>query len=146
GVHAQNQSLVWEQFNVDIQVNPNGTFDVKEHQTIRFTSGTFSVGYRELPIQNFRYADNWAVTDGEGNVYRQAQGGEQLYTFTVTERGGSYIIEWFFPPTSNAAHTYTLSYTVHDGLRYYEGGDQLWWKAIYGDRSFSVLNGQVRVV
>ncbi len=146
GVHAQDQSLIWEQFNVDIQVNSDGTFDVEEHQTIRFTSGTFSVGYRELPIQNYRYADNWAVTDGDGNVYRQSQGGEQLYTFTVDERGGSYIIEWFFPPTSNAARTFTLSYTVHDGLRFYEGGDQLWWKAIYGDRGFPVLNGQVRVV
>ena len=32
------------------------------------------------------------------------------------------------------------------GLRFYEGGDQLWWKAIYGNRSFPVLAGDVRVV
>lgn len=144
-VYAQDKSLVWDQFNVDIEVKPDGSFDVAEHQTIRFTSGSFSVGYRDLPIRNFRYADNWAVSDDEGNVYRQAQGGEDLYTFTVTERGGSYVIEWFFPPTANAAKTFTLSYTVHDGLRFYAGGDQLWWKAIYADRSFPVLGGQVRV-
>lgn len=146
GVYAQDRSLVWEEFNVDIEVKPDGTFDVDEHQTIRFTDGSFSVGFRELPIRNFRYVDQWALVDGDGNVFRQAQGGEELYTFTVVERGGSYIIEWFFPPTANASRTFTLSYTVHDGLRYYDGGDQLWWKAIYPDRSFPVLDGQVRVV
>jgi hypothetical protein len=144
-VYAQDKSLVWEQFNVEIEVQPDGSFDVAEHQTIRFTSGSFSVGYRDLPIRNFRYADNWAITDGQGNVYRQTQSGEATYTFTVTERGGSYIIEWFFPSMANRAETFTLSYTVYDGLRFYEGGDQLWWKAIYADRSFPVLNGQVRV-
>ncbi len=40
GVHAQDKSLVWEQFDVDIEVNPDGSFDVDEHQTIRFTSGS----------------------------------------------------------------------------------------------------------
>ena len=34
---------------------------------------------------------------------------------------------------------------VHGGLRYYDGGDQLWWKAIYANRSFPVYSGQVRV-
>jgi len=35
---------------------------------------------------------------------------------------------------------------VHGGLRFYEKGDQLWWKAIYSDRSFPVLDGKVRVI
>ena len=42
-------------------------------------------------------------------------------------------------PTSS--ETFALAYTVRDGLRYYEGGDQLWWQAIYGDRSFPVQAG-----
>ena len=35
---------------------------------------------------------------------------------------------------------------MHDGLRYYPDGDQVWWKAVYGDRSFPVQSSQVRVV
>ncbi|HXF61550.1 MAG TPA: DUF2207 domain-containing protein, partial [Caldilineaceae bacterium] len=144
--HAQDKSLVWERFDVSIEVNGDGSFDVTERQTIRFTEGVFTSGYRDLPIRNFGYADNWAITDGRGNVYRQTSSGlGEPYTFSVDQRGGSYAINWYFPPTSNTAETYSLSYTVHDGLRFYEEGDQLWWKAIFGDRSFPVLDGEVRV-
>ena len=64
----------------------------------------------------------------------------------MQDSGGQYDIRWNFPPIRNDSETYTLSYTVHDGLRFYEGGDQVWWKAIYGDRSFPVLAGTVRVM
>ena len=143
---AQDKSLVWERFDVDIEVHGDGTFDVAEHQTIRFTEGTFSAGYRDIPIKNYNYLDNWEVVDASGNVYRQATGGEDDYTFVVNQSGGNYVIEWFFPPATDIAEKYTLRYTVHDGLRYYDGGDQVWWKAIYANRSFPVLAGQVRVI
>ncbi len=142
---AQDKTLVWERFDVDIAVNADGSFDVVEDQTIRFLDGSFTFGYRELPVRNFGYADNWSLVDGSGNVYRQAAFGQEPYTFTIDDSGYSYEIRWYFPRTANASETYTLGYTVYDGLRYYDGGDQLWWKAIYGDRSFPVLNGQVRV-
>jgi len=144
--HAQEKSLVWERFDVDIEVRGDGAFDVAEHQTIRFTNGSFTAGYRDIPIHYYSYLDNWEVVDGDGNIYRQAMGGEERYTFVVNQSGGSYVIEWYFPPTANTTETYTLRYTVHDGLRYYDGGDQVWWKAIYANRSFPVLGGQVRVI
>ena len=144
-VQAQDKSLVWERFDVDIDVSADGTFDVAEHQAIRFTDGEFTFGYREIPKRNFSYIDRWAITDSQGNEYRQTNGGEDPYTFTVSDQGGSYVIRWYFPPIANDSETYTLSYKVHDGLRFYEGGDQVWWKAIYGDRSFPVLAGTVRV-
>lgn len=31
-VHAQDKTLVWERFDVDITVNADGTFDVAEYQ------------------------------------------------------------------------------------------------------------------
>ena len=49
---AQDKSLVWDRFDVDLVINQDGTVDVQEHQTIRFTSGTFSFGYRDLPVNN----------------------------------------------------------------------------------------------
>lgn len=141
---AQDKTLVWERFDVDITVNTNGSFDVAEHQGINFISGTFTSGYRDIPKQNFGSIDNWALTDSSGNFYTPSGSGDP-YTFTVEENYSNYVVRWYFPPLRNTSETYTLSYRVHDGLRFYEGGDQLWWKAIYGDRSFPVLDGQVRV-
>jgi hypothetical protein len=143
--HAQEKSVVWERFDVDINVNTDSTFDVTEHQDIRFTSGEFKFGRRNILKSNFSYIDNWAIVDSQGNVYQQVNGGDSPYTFTVADTGGQYDIRWYFPPIANDSETYSLSYTVHDGLRFYEGGDQVWWKAIYGDRSFPVLAGTVRV-
>ncbi|MCL4861924.1 MAG: DUF2207 domain-containing protein [Caldilineaceae bacterium] len=144
--HAQEKSLVWERFDVDMVVNKDGSLDVQEHQTIRFTQGSFTSGYRDIPVANFDYLDQWAITDDQGNTYVRRDGSREPYTFSVEESGRQYVILWYFPETRNTSVTYTLRYRVHNGLRFYEGGDQVWWKAIYGDRAFPVLAGRVRVV
>jgi hypothetical protein len=143
---AQEKSLVWDRFDVDIQVNADGSFDVTEKQTIRFTEGSFTNGYRNIPIRNFSYIDSWSLTDEDGNVYRQSNMPGEPYTFTVSETDGEYVVRWYFPEVANTAITFDLSYRVNGGLRYYDNGDQLWWKAIYGDRTFPVLAGRVRVI
>lgn len=142
---AQEKSLVWDRYDVTIVVNTDGTFNVAEEQRIRFTEGEFTFGYAEIPVRFFSYLDNWAVTDSSGNRYTQVSGGGTPYTFTVEELGYRYGIRWYFPPTANRTETYTLSYRVNGGLRYYEGGDQLWWRAIPNERSFPVLGGRVTV-
>ena len=71
--HAQDKSLFWERFDVDIEVNADGTFDVAEYQTIQFTSGTFTFGYREIPVSNFNFIDNWAISDSQGNIYTRVR-------------------------------------------------------------------------
>ncbi|MDE0069009.1 MAG: DUF2207 domain-containing protein [Caldilineaceae bacterium] len=144
-VSAQEKSLVWERFDVDIVIRPDGSFDVKEHQTIRFTRGTFTFGFREIPKVRLSSLSNWSLTDGSGNSYRPATAGREPFTFTVTEQGSRYVIYWFFPPVAGRSETYTISYAVHGGLRYYEDGDQLWWQAIYGERTFPVRGGRVHL-
>lgn len=142
---AAEKSIVWDRFDVDIKVNRDGTFDVAEHQAIRFVEGSFTFGYRNIKKDNLGAITDWAMTDASGNTYTQTNGGNEPYTFTVDDQGDQYVIRWYFPST-NQPETYTLSYKVHDGLRYYEGGDQVWWKAIYSDRQFPVLSGRVRVM
>ena len=110
-LYAQEKTLEWERFDVDIVVNVDGTMDVSEHQTIRFTEGTFTFGYRDLPVNNFGHIDNWVITDASGNVYAPTGWGKDPYTFTVDDSGSRYVINWYFPPIADAAETYTLSYT-----------------------------------
>ena len=143
---AQEKSLLWERFDVDIIIRKDSSFEVTEHQTIRFTRGAFTYGYRDIPKKNFNSLDDWTLTDASGNSYRYASFGKEPYTFTVTKKASRYVIYWYFPPITNRSETFALGYTVRGGLRYYEGGDQLWWKAIYGDRSFPVQAGRVNVV
>ncbi|MEM7539444.1 MAG: DUF2207 domain-containing protein [Chloroflexota bacterium] len=154
-VHAQSKSMVWERFDVAIMIQTDGTIDVVEHQTHHVTKGTFTFGYRTIAKQNLTAIDGWVLTDDVGHTYELRETGTDDYTFTVTENDEQYILYWYFPAigpdiskqdsTAIDTRTFTLRYTVHDALRFYADGDQLWWTAIYQDRIFPVERGNVRV-
>ena len=140
--HAQSQSLYWERFDVNITVMPNGDFVVEEIQEITFTSGEFHYGYRNIPMDRLEDITDVEVLEG-GRQYERGYG--DAYTFQTSVDGGDFFIRWYFPYTSNSSHTYVLRYTVQGGLRYYEVGDQLFWKAVYADRDFPVYKSTVTV-
>ena len=52
--YAQEKSLLWERFDVDIIIRKDSSFEVTEHQTIRFTRGAFTFGYRDIPKRNIQ--------------------------------------------------------------------------------------------
>ncbi|RLC66160.1 MAG: hypothetical protein DRI48_05310, partial [Chloroflexi bacterium] len=140
--HAQSKTFYWERFDVNIHVLPNGDFVVEEIQEIVFTGGEFHFGYRNIPMDRLENITDVEVREGD-RQYERGSGGE--YTFYTYTEEGDFVIKWFFPYTSDSSHTFTLRYTVQGGLRYYEDGDQLFWKAVYADRSFPVYNSTVTV-
>ncbi|MGD8967718.1 MAG: DUF2207 domain-containing protein, partial [Anaerolineae bacterium] len=140
--HAQTQTLHWERFDVNITVLENGDFVVEEVQKIVFTSGQFHFGYRNIPMDRLEDITNVEVQEGN-RQYERGYGGD--YTYQTSIDDGDFNIKWYFPYTSNSSHTFTLRYTVEGGLRYYEGGDQVYWKAVYADRSFPVYGSMVTV-
>ncbi len=134
-VSAQSKTFVWERLDVEITVLPDGAFLVQETQVIRFTSGTFTYGYRAVPANRLTSISDVQVWED----------GQECRT-SVTKEESEYRIRWEMPqPRSNSRHTYVIRYVVHGGLRYYEGGDQLWWKAVFPDRTFPVLASTVTV-
>ena len=62
---AQEKTLLWERFDVDIIIRRDSSFEVTEHQTIRFSRGTFTFGYRDIPKQYFSSLDDWSLTDSQ---------------------------------------------------------------------------------
>ncbi|MGL4651441.1 MAG: DUF2207 family protein, partial [Caldilineaceae bacterium] len=63
----------------------------------------------------------------------------------IVEEGSQYELYWYFEPKQNESGAWTLCYTVEGGIRYYEEGDQLWWKAVYSDRPYPVQASRVTV-
>nr|HID15013.1 DUF2207 domain-containing protein [Anaerolineae bacterium] len=139
---AQSKTLYWERFDVNITVLPNGDFIVEEIQEIVFTSGEFHYGYRTIPMDRLENITGVEVWEGN-RQYEQGYGDD--YTFHTYVDEGDFTIKWYFPYTSNSSHTFTLRYTVQGGLRYYEDGDQLYWKAVFADRDFPVYGSIVTV-
>ncbi|HEY4720555.1 MAG TPA: DUF2207 domain-containing protein, partial [Anaerolineae bacterium] len=126
-------SLSWPRYDVDIQINTDGTLTVTEIETIRFSGGSYRKGFAVIPQKHGSISN---VTVWEGNQRYQLSGSAQPHTFTIeTNESGDIEITWYFPATSNSTHTFNLQYTVRDGLLYYPDKkyDRLQWQAITAD-------------
>lgn len=140
---AQSKALYWQRLDVDIAVNLDGTVRIEETQEIVFTSGSFTFGTRNIDMNKLERISDVQVREGN-RVYEQDSSGAP-YTFSTRTSGGDFVIEWHFPETADSTHVYVISYTVQGALRYYEGGDQIWWKAVFPQRSFPVNSSVVTV-
>jgi len=123
------RSLVIQEFDADILVNPDATIDVTETIRPQFT-GSWNGLYRTIPVeyrtpQGFNFTlllDLTSVTDDAGVALRHQQSRERHYL--------KYKI--WVPGADNATRTVILKYHVRNGLKFFEDHDELYWN-ITGD-------------
>jgi hypothetical protein len=142
---AQSKTLVWDRYDVSLTIQPNGDLRVVEHQQIRFTSGTFTHGYRVIPLDKTEGISNVSISEPGGQTYQQVGYGGTPYTFTAQTSGGNLEIYWYFPQLSNTTRAYDIAYTVHGGVRIYDSGDKLQWIAIDNQRDFPIEEASTTV-
>jgi uncharacterized membrane protein YgcG len=143
---AQEKSLYWQRWDVDIDVQQNSDMLVEEVQEIIFTSGTFRFGFRSIPLDRVERITDiqvFEVIDGVERSYTSGSTGE--YGFTTSINSGELEITWYFPPTRDSNHTYIIRYRVIGGLRLYDERVQVWWKAVPPDHNFPVRSSEVTV-
>jgi hypothetical protein len=145
-VQAQSKSLYWDGWDTTLTILPNGDLHVIERQRINFTDGTFTFGFREIPLAKTGGITGISVSEPGVGVYSQGGFSQQSFTFDVTREGGDQSIRWYFPPTTNQIRTFDIAYTVKDALRVYDSGDKLQWQAIATDRDFPIREASVKVV
>jgi hypothetical protein len=119
---AQDKTLYWQRYDVDLTVQPNSDILVEETQQIVFTSGTFTFGFAAIPLDRVEQITDLELSeliDGSERPYTPNSSGE--YGFTTTTNEGNLEITWYFPPTRDSEHTYILRYRVIGGLRIYLG-------------------------
>jgi uncharacterized membrane protein YgcG len=130
-VDAQDRSLVWEQWNVEIEnVDPvMNRFDVTEDYRIAFR-GTFRFGTVVIPADRLEEISAPRIVV-DGVSLDASCNGEIPGTFCFWRQSGEYNITYYFPRSvTNATAAIQFRYTVTGALRVYESGDQLWWDAI----------------
>ena len=139
---AQSKSGYWERFDVDITVNEDGTFWVQERQVLSFSGGTFTYVYRNINMDRLDKITDVQVM-GDDELYTESSGGAPN-TYEISTKEGDRYIKWYFAPTEGR-HTYILRYLVHGGLRYYDDGDQVWWKVVPDDLIARVEDSRVTI-
>ena len=144
---AQEKTLYWQRYDVDLVVQPNSDILVQETQQIVFTGGSFSFGFAAIPLDRVEQITDLQVSEIIGGSERPyTPNSDSDYGFTAyTNDEGDLEISWYFPSTRDSEHTYILRYRVVGGLRIYDGGDQIWWKAIAPDHNFPIQESRVTV-
>jgi hypothetical protein len=141
---AQSKTLIWEQYHTEITVETDGDLRIVENQTIQFTSGTFTYGYRTIPMDKTDGITDIRIFEGNKEFVKSTLQNE--YTFSVDEQDNELVVYWYFPPTSNASHTYTFKYTVQGGVKINpDEGDSVFWKAIPPDHDFPIKDGRATI-
>ena len=128
---AQTKTLQWTRLDSDITVMPNGNLQIVETNVIDFTSGTFTFGYRDIDTSRLTGITNIKVTEN----------GQPLRVVTSQPDSTTFRIKYYFSPATDEERTFKVAYTVQGATRYYSGGDQVYWVAVYADRNgYPVLN------
>ena len=147
-VKAVDRAYHYEYINVDINILENSDMRIKEVQAYNFTSGDFHYGFRGIPTDKLVSIDNVEVWEGDRQYslnpsvkdwidVRKKTGGSpggDNYAYATWMADDKFWVGWWFPETTSGSRTIELRYTVHGGLRINSPSDQLYWKAIFGDR------------
>src|SRR5438067_7764393 len=77
----------WDRYDTTIDLHQDGTFSVTEDQVIRFSGGTFTEGYRVIPLARVDSISNIQVSEDSQPYQRSASSGTPN-TFKASISGG----------------------------------------------------------
>ncbi len=126
---AAQRTLGIQQFDARIVVNRDGSIDVTETITARFT-GKWNGVYRTVPVdyrtpEGFKWSLRLSETSATG------PGGEPL-TLESSRSGHYQKFKIWVPGAEDATRTVTFHYRAVNGLRFFEDHDELYWN-VTGD-------------
>jgi uncharacterized membrane protein YgcG len=126
------RSVAYERYDVDIDIQPDGSLLVAETYQLRF-EGEFRTGFAEIPLKYVSDIVDVQVREGE-QIYSDVGSGPG--TFDVNRGPDAMRVDWEYEPTSGSeVRSFTVAYRVLGGLWVYPEGDRLSWTAVPDDRS-----------
>ncbi|MCK5475153.1 MAG: DUF2207 domain-containing protein [Candidatus Pacebacteria bacterium] len=129
----------YKDFEVDIKINEDSTFDVTEKQTY-YLNGSFGFFNRDISLYKIDAITDIEVFDGDNNRILK----NELEIKSVI---GKKHIQWNFPRRFflKEEKSWTVKYKVHGGINFLKDYDEIYWNAIPPNRTVSVENVKVIV-
>jgi hypothetical protein len=129
-----------ERYDVVIAVQPDGGLVVTETVIFRFEGGPFTYVFRDLEYANLdSIGQAQATLDGLALPPGTGPGQVEI------ETGRPLKVTWHFAPTSDATHTFGLTYRVLGAVRQAADGDTLIWRAIPEEHDYPIDSSTIRV-
>lgn len=134
---SAEKSYYAERFDVQIDLQGDGSAIVTETVEFRFSGDPFTFAFREISA---------AETDGvtfldasmDGVLMPQGTGAGQV----EVEAGNPLKVTWHFPPTSDAARVFTVRYRAEGVIRKGDA-DTFIWRAVPEDHDYSISKSTI---
>lgn len=131
------KSYYAERFDVQLDIQENGSMIVTETVEFRFEGDPFTFAFREISANEtdgvtFLDASMDGVPMSEGTQAGQVE----------VEAGNPLKVTWHFPATSDASRVFTVRYRVAGVIRKGDA-DTLIWRAIPEDHDYSIVTSSI---
>jgi len=131
------KSYYAERFDVQIDIQENGSAIVTETVEFHFSGDPFTFAFREISATN---TDGVTFLDASIDGIPMPQG---MQAGQVELEGANPLkVTWHFSPTSDAAHVFTVRYRA-DGIIRKGDADMLVWRAIPQDHDYSINHSTI---
>ncbi|MEM2145197.1 MAG: DUF2207 domain-containing protein, partial [Candidatus Jordarchaeaceae archaeon] len=130
------KSYEYENFEVDIKINKDSTFDVSEKQTFDFR-GDFTYAYRSIELRKLDRITDLKVLDEKGNALPES-------SISRYREGNKEVIKWYYT-AHDEKKTWIVKYKVHGGIGYFNTWDELYWNAVPNEREVYIEKVKVTV-
>ena len=139
------ESVCYEQFDVAIEINPDGSFWVRETQVIGF-DGEYTTAFAEISREFTDRIRQVKVYEGE-TAYMARTVLSNAGEFTVETADEFVYVDWQYEPTSaGETRTFVVEYLVEGGLFVYPQEQRLDWVVIPADaEGLPVLSSEITV-
>ena len=117
--------------DIDVTVNPDGSFNVVENRTFDF-DGDFSWAAYSLSLYNEergKFYDVIGFSVSEGDVIYEESASSEPGTAQITRSGEAISAKWFFS-ASDEQRMFTIKYKVGNGIDVYSDLAQFYWKFV----------------
>lgn len=126
-VHAADRSVEWASIDIALDLQEDGNFAVTEQQTVDFTGGPFSNGFRDIPLGQVEAITKVRVGEFRDGVYVPYQRVSPFDydssipdTYAISIRTGNAHIEWSFPRSYTETRVFVVQYVAEGALRVYD--------------------------
>jgi len=134
---AAAKSWHFQNFDSQITINKDSTFEIKENITAQF-NGQFSWFKRDIPYQRMDYISDIVVTDLDS--------GKQLSSSQAeidTDSGGAVIT--IRQPIKDQLKNWQIKYLVHGGIGYFSDYDELYFNTVPSERDVRIDQANVTI-
>jgi hypothetical protein len=125
-----------EHFDVQFELQPDGSAFVTETVVFRFEGGPFTYAFREI---------DQTETDGVTFLEASMDGVTNASQMEIATGGNRLKVTWRFAPTSDTTHEFIVRYRVTGIVRKLEA-DTIRWRAIPPDHDYPIERAAITLI